>query len=104
MIAIKGAEMPKHCMTCQFHNQMYNRCNIGHFETGAKFIKGNDKWNFKHPNCPLVEIVTCKDCKHWNKELTPRVPDNKEYHFCPMMDCNTSEDFYCADGERRESK
>ena len=48
-------------------------------------------------DCPLVEIVTCKDCKH-------RDPEDK---FC---DCGHAikwsspreDNFFCADAERRE--
>lgn len=97
MIAIKGAEMPKHCMTCEFHDQMYNRCNIGHFETGAKFIKGDDKWYFKHPNCPLVEIVTCEECEHWHDDGVMTTCDKNIGHGFPR-------DHYCADAKRREQK
>jgi hypothetical protein len=84
MIAI-NMEMPKSCADC---------------ERGS--ICGYGLGYGRPDDCPLVEIVTCKDCKHWDKEWTPNVPDDKEYHYCWMMDCNTSEDFYCADAERRE--
>lgn len=96
MIAIKDMEMPKSCSKCPFKATFPN--------TGLKNGVCNDLHiPFKrHPYCPLVEIITCNGCKYWNKDSSPRVPDNKEYHFCPIMDCNTAEDFYCADGERRE--
>jgi len=90
MIAIKDMEMPKRCADCDLCRG--HICKI----TGTDIV-ANPKGN-----CPLVEIVTCKDCKHWDKGWTPNVPDNKEYHFCLMMHCNTAEDFYCADAERRE--
>lgn len=97
MIAI-DMETPKSC--CEFHKDtgMVIHCPLYNFCDKRTTVRVN----FKPIDCPLAEIVTCKDCKHWVKELTPRVPDTKEYHFCPMMDCNTAEDFYCADGERRE--
>jgi hypothetical protein len=40
-------------------------------------------------DCPLVEIVTCKDCKH-NKNGV-----------CPNYRHFVDDDFYCADAERR---
>lgn len=93
MIAIKGIDIPKTCYECSLLNIRYYIC--------CSLIFSDCDCD-RHPNCPLVEIVTCKYCKHWDKKWTPNVPDDKEYHFCPMMDCNTSEDFFCADGERKE--
>lgn len=93
MIAIKGMEMPKNCWDCPILCKENGQCKVS-----EKYIYGNDI----PADCPLVEIVTCKDCEHWDKEWTPNVPDNKEYHYCPMVDCNTAEDFYCADVERRK--
>jgi hypothetical protein len=49
-------------------------------------------------DCPLVEIVTCKDCDYCRFELVEGIP----YYWCDKDNCATSEDFYCADGERRE--
>ncbi len=98
MVAIKGMEeMPKCChWDCPLCNEDGGACMLGAYETKT------DTKKERASDCPLVEIITCKECKHWMNDLTPRVPDTKDYHFCPMMDCNTAEDFYCADGERRE--
>lgn len=61
----------------------------------------NSDWKYEGlevlDDCPLVEIVTCKDCKH-------RDPEDK---FC---DCGHAikwsapreDNFYCADAERKE--
>lgn len=99
MVVIKDTEMPKHCMTCQYQDALYGRCRIGHFDTGAKCIKGDDKWYFKHPNCPLVEIITCKDCKYYRED------DDTGY--CTNYTCGDitfwcHDDYYCADAERYE--
>ena len=91
MIAIKDMEMPATCWDCPIIDK-----EIGQCQETRKYICGNDIPS----DCPLAEIVTCKYCAHWVKELTPQVPDDREYHYCPMMDCNTAEDFYCADGKR----
>ena len=50
-------------------------------------------------DCPLVEIVTCKDCKHCRFELVEGIL----YYWCDKDDRVTSEDFYCADGESEET-
>ena len=52
MIEIKDMEMPKNCSDCDFcHGHICKR-------TGIDIII-NPKGN-----CPLIEIVTCKDCKN----------------------------------------
>jgi hypothetical protein len=52
---------------------------------GYDFFKdGNEKPDF----CPLVEIVTCKDCKH-NRDGV-----------CPNYRHFVDDNFYCADAER----
>ena len=98
MIVIKDRKMPSCCVAYNSDNDYYIGCPFYKICEQRETIKVN----FKPIDCPLVEIVTCEKCEHWDKDSTPRIPDDKEYHFCPIMDCNTSEDFYCADGERRE--
>ena len=86
MVAIKGMEMPKSCALCPmtYKDEVdYHICAL----IGAN-IDYLDK-NEIHPDCPLKEIVTCKDCK------------------CKCTESNgqkfseTRPDFFCADGERR---
>ena len=90
-------EMPKSCILCPFiDNDGWYSCDVNPM---ARTVIENDQ---RAKDCPLVEIVTCKDCKHWEKLLSPQTPTNKEYHFCPMMDMYTPNDFFCRDGERRE--
>ena len=46
-----------------------------------------------------VRLVRCKDCKFSYEDLTVR--------FCshgPCVDCCVRDDFFCADGERREKE
>lgn len=92
MIAIKDMEMPKSCSKCPFSATFPN--------IGLKNGVCNDlhlPFN-RHPYCPLVEIVTCKDCEHCRFESVEGMP----YYWCDKDDRVTSEDYYCADGERRE--
>lgn len=60
MVAIKDMEKPKNCIFCPLYvgKKGKGRCAITH------------KWNAtgglnRLDDCPLVEIGTCKDCKHW---------------------------------------
>ena len=88
MIAIKGMEMPTSCKECMLNNvdsPWFGLCRT----TGNNVIEYKDS---RHPDCPLVDIVTCKDCKYWNT--------NDEY--CKYINNFTNKDFYCAGGELRE--
>lgn len=79
MIAIKGMEMPKSCRTCEVK------------ESCGKRYFGEDSF-YMPSDCPLIKIVTCKDCKRWNT--------NDRY--CRYIGNFTDEDFYCAGAERKE--
>ena len=93
MIGIKGMEMPERCIwDCPLAREDGGACQLADVRTSDKE---------RPKECPLVQIVMCKDCKHWDKCSTPRVPDEKEYHYCPMEDFNTAEDYFCAYGERK---
>lgn len=85
MIAIKGIEMPENCSGCDL-------CR-GHI---CK-ITGTDIITNPKGNCPLIEIVICKDCKHYYLD-----EDGRGYH-CEKSDTEripTYADFYCADAEK----
>lgn len=99
MIAIKSIKnIPKSCILCN----LLEHGGYCYYKNPPYELNSRDILDERPKDCPLVEVVTCKDCKHWVKDLTSRVPDDKEYHFCPMIDFNTSEDYYCADAERKE--
>lgn len=92
MIAIKGIEMPKCCKECMLNNvdsPWFGLCRT----TGNNVIEYKDS---RHPNCPLTEIVTCKDCKYCYQ-----ITDAPNVWFCERHNC-VSKNFYCADAERKE--
>lgn len=95
MIAIKEIEMPKNCLDCP----------ISHEDEVVDYIctkTGKNVYlyaNEVHPNCPLVEIVTCEDCKHCYPD-----EDGRGYH-CERdsnVRFSVHRDFWCADGKRKE--
>ena len=60
-------------------------------------------WATKHctqgrilADCPLEEIVTCKDCKHRKK-----VKDDWGY-YCEYTNMVMDDDEFCSSGERNE--
>lgn len=46
------------------------------------------------PTIDAVEVMRCKDC-----EDAIRIGEDL---FCPILDIFPTDDFYCADGERKE--
>lgn len=83
MIAIKGMEMPKDCIGCRIGDSVLNcPCN------GSTLLF--DYQDKRHPDCPLVEIFTCKDCKY-NYENS-----------CDFDGWGVNDDYFCAKGERKE--
>lgn len=85
MIAIKGMEeIPSCCRHCPCSDNL--QCNL---ITQYNDLKGR-------PNdCPLVEIITCKECKNYVKGAL-------DEEICLKGHELIHEDFYCADGERRK--
>ncbi len=62
MIAIKGMEMPSRCEVCDFRkSDPYNGEEYCSKAIGSNIIIHEKE---RLENCPLIEIVTCKDCKH----------------------------------------
>ena len=58
-----------------------------------------DLWGYPKNELDLVEVIRCKDCKHYRKS-DARHPDCE---WCKRLICGTVKpDFFCADGERRE--
>ena len=43
-------------------------------------------------DCPLIEIVTCKDCKHNYKDT------------CDIDGLGVCDDYFCANGKRKEEE
>ena len=48
------------------------------------------------PSKNLVEVVRCKDCKHWEK-----YSDVPNIGNCPVLDNSRRDNWFCADGERK---
>ena len=82
-IIIKGMDMPKDCSYCILANKHIN---------GLCEAKYYCRLEADYEHCPLIEIVTCKDCKHRFYE-----------DMCGCIDIlpGTEDDFFCPYGERR---
>ncbi len=47
-----------------------------------------------------VEVVRCKDCKHWSGE---KIDGFYYFEWCPLTEQNMACDDYCSLGERGDS-
>lgn len=87
MIAIKSMEnIPRSCIECPL--RMLDKCY--HLKSACE-LNEFDIFEERPKGCPLVEIVTCKDCKHYRNGL----------EHCTQWVMSTNDDFYCADAERK---
>lgn len=87
MIAIKDMEMPKNCVECN-HMDLQQAINCQLIYSGCANCG-------RHPNCPLVEIGTCKDCHNAVKNYgNGRI-------YCLFSNCIYDEDFWCKKFEKR---
>lgn len=88
MIAIKNMEMPSCCGKCPFNvieKDMYG-LDFFYCNKTDKMVDENEKDN----DCPLVEIITCKDCGH------------NDDGSCDMDGCGIEDDCYCYCAYRRK--
>lgn len=86
-VLVKGMEKPEHCGYCRFRYD-----GICH---------ALQKTQYSMDECPLSELIRCKDCANWDTEWTPSSGDGS--HYCPMIDLETNESFYCASSERKDN-
>ena len=84
-VIVKGMEMPKDCYDCPLHDGENGRCNI----------LGITVCDYIPKECPLVEVVHCKDCKFNQNEDGTTGCDFHNF-WCAYDDC------YCNFGQRRE--
>ena len=67
MVAIKGMEIPKGCWNCNF---CFNK--DGYYCAISNDLLADEAADIPDENrptdCPLVEIITCKDCKYYRIE------------------------------------
>jgi hypothetical protein len=47
------------------------------------------------PTIDAVQVVRCKDCKHYNT-----IGCSKGFGWCENIDRGTSDNFYCANGKK----
>lgn len=48
----------------------------------------------------ITKLIRCKDCVNWDTSWRSR--SGAGYHYCPMIDLETNEAFYCAESTERK--
>ena len=111
MIAIPNMEKPKECIECEFSCLWANGSTHCMVDGEELFCDGIPQ---RH-DCPLIEIIPCKECKH---RPIKDDPDGADYGFnivaptdgddlCPCLvedgwySWMPEDNFYCGRGERR---
>ena len=97
-VLIKDMNMPTTCTMCWLNTL----CGAWNTET-AKY-KG---FNKRLDDCPLAELIRCKDCKYFDLnhvENVSGIPLIVAHEICMFWGegCRTKSDGYCAFGERKE--
>ena len=54
----------------------------------------------KMPAIDAVEVIRCKDCKYWHREIHNGI-EYFNFSLCDLSHYGDGHNFYCADGERR---
>lgn len=101
MIAIPNMEKPQSCDECRIlraeFDGSYNKPITGCRQKMGEKSTLREEWDALIPNCPLIDIVTCGECK-WLKK------GDKNFGKCtyrtrPMLYCLPTD--FCSYGERR---
>ena len=51
-------------------------------------------------SAPTIDIVRCKECKHWHREINESGVEYVNFSKCTKGHYGNGLDFHCADGER----
>lgn len=104
MIAIPNMNMPKSCVKCHWYYELYDElCTLGDFLLREYPTDVSEEPytldTQRHPDCLLIDIVRCGECKH-------RDPEDKKCD-CGMFERQgcifpVSDDYFCKYGERKE--
>ena len=93
MVAIKEMNIPNRCAKCKF---CLRQGTNNHGTFGKCLLQKNKRvnclvWN-RDDNCPLVEVVTCKDCKYNDKNV------------CTVDGYGITDDYFCASAMKKDDE
>lgn len=86
MIAIKSIKnIPRSCIECE----LLKHGGYCYYKNSPYELNSHDILDERPKDCPLVEIVTCKDCKYCYENS------------CDFDGWGVNDDYFCAKGERK---
>lgn len=101
MIAIPNMELPPWCGKCILQDgEICYAINENDIDSGLSFFDLEDLRDFcikRRDDCQLIDIVQCKDCKHYDTE-------SRSFPCCTDMFGAVrymEPDGFCSKGERR---
>lgn len=95
-IIISGLNLPSDCLECTDSGLCIALSKFGirctHYDAGRR-----------NPDCPLKQIITCKDCEHWiPTQIIDEITGEPEYT-CNQMHFEWGEEFgWCYMAKRRK--
>lgn len=72
-------------------------------DKSEEFLNGVIYMAQRIEEAPSIDLTTCEECKHWQTYWTP-IEGAEDLHYCPIVDGYHFGDWYCSDGERKESE
>jgi len=94
MVAIKGVEIPASCKCCIRRMTCSSYLNQYAEDPSSIYSYGQHE---RPDSCPLVELVTCKDCAIGQREKSRNCGK-----YCVHLGRITEDDWWCADAEKKE--
>lgn len=89
-VYIPNVEMPRGCNSCPLVMEIDNTCSL---------TMGGCTKDKRPPHCPLIEIVTCGECKYYEESEYIKGDMVCKYHIRHTY--YTEADRFCFYGERR---
>ena len=93
MVGIKDMKTPESCAFCDFCVED-KYADMTCVLLGYEWEETDYNENHRDEKCPLVEIGTCKDCKHFHNV-------RKDFNTCDLWTIACADNHYCADFEKR---
>ena len=76
---------------------MDKKTKVEFIESYIKIGNSGYQWNDNHG-----ELIRCKECKHFDETQRGKEREENRRYVCD--DFNPADDWFCADGERRETE
>lgn len=97
-VIVKGMKMPDCCVECELKDSDDDGIYCTELEV---FMRFDELPKGRRSDCPLAELIRCRDCTYWDSEITQTAVPN-------MRSClwwgkiGTFEIDYCSRAVRKE--